>query len=70
MCRSSVINHPTGRHGFEVGDDAGTRLVIDRTVDFVKTASSRGYQAALRNGLDETTSARCSSDHRDNHRER
>jgi hypothetical protein len=53
----SVINHPTGRHGFEVGDDAGTRLIIDRTVDFVKTASSRVYQAALRNGLDETTAA-------------
>lgn len=54
----TLLNHPFGHHAFEiVDDDAGTRAVIDATIDFVKQATSSGYQAALRRGLSEATAA-------------
>jgi dienelactone hydrolase len=54
----SVINNPVGHHAFEMFDDgAVTRDVIDHTLDFVKTATSAGYQASLRRSLPEATAA-------------
>jgi dienelactone hydrolase len=54
----TLLNHPIGHHAFEmVDDDAGTRDVIDRTIDFVKHAMSASYQAALRASIVEATAA-------------
>jgi dienelactone hydrolase len=54
----TVINDPTGHHAFEmIDDDAVTRDVIDRTIDFVKRATAAPYQAALRSGLAEASAA-------------
>ncbi len=54
----TVLNHPTGHHAFEmVDDDEMTRDVIDRTIDFVKRATSRSYQNALRAALPEAAAA-------------
>ncbi len=54
----SVINNPGGHHAFEmIDDDAATRDVIDRTLDFVKRATSVSYQTALRHTLPEATAA-------------
>jgi dienelactone hydrolase len=54
----TVINHPIGHHAFEiVDDDAATRDVIDRTIDFVKRATAAPYQAALRRALPEAAAA-------------
>jgi dienelactone hydrolase len=54
----TLVNHPTGHHGFEVvDDDDGTREMIERTIDFVKRATSASYQAALRLNLAEAAAA-------------
>jgi len=38
----TVINHPTGRHGFEGRtDDATTRRIIDQTIEFIKSVGQR-----------------------------
>lgn len=45
----TVLNHHTGRHGFEMlDDDAATRQVIEQTLAFVKRATEPEYQALLR----------------------
>ncbi len=54
----TLLNYPGGHHGFEIADDTDTtRQVIDQTLDFVKTATSSSYQAALRASLPEATAA-------------
>jgi dienelactone hydrolase len=54
----TLLNHPTGHHGFEiVDDDMATRAVIDTTIEFVHRATSAGYQAALRAGIPEAVAA-------------
>jgi hypothetical protein len=54
----TLLNHPTGHHAFEmIDDDAATRAVIDRTIAFVKHATSASYQSALRAGLPEVIAA-------------
>jgi hypothetical protein len=54
----TLLNHPGGRHAFEIrNDDESTRRIIDDTLAFVKTATSRSYQTALRNALAEATAA-------------
>ena len=54
----TVINNPGGHHAFEmIDDDDATRDVIDRTLAFVKRATSASYQAALRRTLPEATAA-------------
>lgn len=54
----TVVNHSFGYHAFEIAnDDAGTRDLVDQTLDFVKRATSSDYQAALRAGLREATAA-------------
>lgn len=38
----TLINHPTGRHGFEGrSDNAMTRQIIDQTIQFIKYATHR-----------------------------
>ena len=47
-----VLNHPTGRHGFDVEDDDGrSRQVIARTVEFLKTHLSIDVPPDARAGL-------------------
>lgn len=54
----TLLNHHTGYHGFEIfNDDDATRAVIDQTLEFVKVATSRRYQTALRAGLPEAIAA-------------
>jgi dienelactone hydrolase len=54
----TVINNPTGHHAFEmIDDDAVTRDVIERTIDFVKRSTAAPYQTALRNTLPEAAAA-------------
>jgi len=54
----TLLNHPTGHHAFEVfDDDAATREIIDRTLDFVKRATAAPYQAAIRQALPEARAA-------------
>jgi hypothetical protein len=54
----TLLNDPAGAHAFEIfNDDAMTRAVIDQTIDFVKLATSRAYQSALRAGIPEATAA-------------
>jgi dienelactone hydrolase len=54
----TLLNHAGGHHAFEIADDTDTtRQVIDATLDFVKTATSAPYQAALRTSLPEATAA-------------
>ena len=54
----TVLNHPIGHHAFEmIDDDAATRDVIERTIDFVKRSTAAPYQAALRNALPEASAA-------------
>jgi hypothetical protein len=54
----TLLNHHTGYHGFEIfNNDDVTRAVIDQTLDFVKIATSRRYQTALRTGLPEAIAA-------------
>jgi len=54
----TVINDPGGHHAFEmVDDDAATRDVMNRTIDFVKRATSASYQAALHATLVEAAAA-------------
>lgn len=44
----TLLNHPTGYHGFELfNDDDATRVVIDQTLEFVRQATSRSYRMAL-----------------------
>jgi hypothetical protein len=53
-----VINNPGGHHAFEmIDDDEATRDAIERTIDFVKRATSARYQASLRRTLTEATAA-------------
>jgi hypothetical protein len=54
----TLLNYASGYHAFEIrNDDEQTRRVIDQTIDFVKTTTSAGYQAALRRGVLEATAA-------------
>ena len=54
----TVVNNPVGHHAFEIADDGDvTRDVIDQTIDFVKRATSAGYQASLRKSLPEAGAA-------------
>ena len=54
----TVVNNPVGHHAFEMVDDGDvTRDVIDQTIDFVKRATSAGYQASLRKSLPEAAAA-------------
>jgi Tetratricopeptide repeat/Dienelactone hydrolase family len=54
----TLLNHPGGRHAFEIrNDDDATRRIIDDTLAFVKAATSPSYQTALRNALAEATAA-------------
>lgn len=54
----TVLNHPIGHHAFEmIDDDAATRDVIERTIDFVKRATAAPYQAALKRAMPEATAA-------------
>jgi hypothetical protein len=54
----TLLNHPSGHHAFEMVDgDAATRDVIERTLDFVKRATSSAYQSAMRQGLAEAEAA-------------
>jgi dienelactone hydrolase len=54
----TLLNHPTGYHGFEVrNDDDASRDIIERTIDFVKRSTAPGFQAALRGGLLEAKAA-------------
>ena len=47
----TVVNHPSGHHGFETtDDDAITRELIDQTVEFVKRVTAPQYRAALAAG--------------------
>ena len=47
----AVVNHPTGRHGFEGrDDDAVTRDVIDQTLAFFKRTTAADFQAAMKRG--------------------
>lgn len=46
----TLLNHPTGHHGFEGRDDnAVTRQVIQQTLDFVHRATMADFQRTLRN---------------------
>jgi hypothetical protein len=54
----TLLNHAAGHHAFEIfDDDAATREVIERTLDFVKRATSAAYQAAMQRGLAEARAA-------------
>jgi dienelactone hydrolase len=53
----TLLNHPTGHHGFELEANDASRDVIERTLDFVKRATASSYQTALRRGLPEATAA-------------
>jgi hypothetical protein len=54
----TLLNHPSGHHGFEaVDDDDATRYVIDRTLSFVKEATTAAYLASTRRGVTEATAA-------------
>jgi dienelactone hydrolase len=54
----TLLNHPTGHHGFEgIDDGAVTHAVIEQTIAFVKTATSRAYRASLSAGLPEAVAA-------------
>jgi dienelactone hydrolase len=45
----TLVNHPTGHHGFEGRDaNAATRQIIEQTLDFVRRATMPDAQAALR----------------------
>ena len=45
----TLVNHPTGQHAFEGRDDnAVTREVIEQTLAFIKRATMREFQAAIR----------------------
>jgi hypothetical protein len=53
-----VLNNPGGHHAFEIiDDDAATRDVIERTLDFVKRSTAATYQASIRATLAEATAA-------------
>ena len=54
----TLLNHPTGHHGFELfDDDDATRAVIDQTLAFVRQATSRSYRRALAAGRREAGAA-------------
>lgn len=54
----TLLNHPTGYHGFELfNDDDATRDVIEQTIEFVKRTTARSYRTALRGGLAEAEAA-------------
>jgi dienelactone hydrolase len=54
----SLLNYSGGHHGFEMADDNdATRLVIDQTLEFVKSVTAASYQAALRATLAESVAA-------------
>ena len=54
----TLVNHPTGYHGFELfNDDDATRVVIDQTLEFVRQATSRPYRLALAAGGREAAAA-------------
>ena len=45
----TLLNHPTGHHGFEGRDDnAITRDIIEQTLTFIKRATTPQFQAAIR----------------------
>lgn len=54
----TLLNHPTGYHGFELfNDDDATRDVIGQPLAFVRQATAPGYRTALRSGLQEAAAA-------------
>jgi hypothetical protein len=54
----TLLNNAAGHHAFEiVDDDAATRDVIDRTIDWVKRAAAPPYQDAIHHGVPEATIA-------------
>jgi dienelactone hydrolase len=54
----TLLNHPTGHHGFEaLDDDDVTRDVIEQTIAFAHRVTAPSYRAALRAGLREATAA-------------
>ncbi len=54
----TLLNDAAGHHAFEiVDDDAATRDVIERTIDWVKRAAARPYLDAVRHGVPEATIA-------------
>ncbi len=45
----TLVNYPTGHHGFEAVDDNGTtRQIVEQVIEFVKRATTAEYQAVLR----------------------
>jgi len=47
----TLLNHPTGHHGFEGRDDnAATRQTIEQTLEFVRRATMPDFQRAIRTG--------------------
>jgi hypothetical protein len=54
----TLLNHPGGRHAFEIrNDDDATRRIIDETLAWVKAATSSTYQSALRHAMTEAIAA-------------
>jgi dienelactone hydrolase len=54
----SVVNFPGGYHAFETANkDEATRDVLEKTIDFVKRATSPAYREALLLGVAEATAA-------------
>ena len=54
----TLLNNASGYHGFEMfNDDDATRDVMERTLDFVRRATSPSFQTAMRRGLPEATAA-------------
>jgi dienelactone hydrolase len=44
----TLLNHPTGHHGFEGRDDnAVTRDIIEQTLEFIKRATAPDFQGAI-----------------------
>lgn len=46
----TLLNHPTGHHGFEGRDDnTATRQIIEQTLEFVRRATMPDFQRTIRN---------------------
>jgi dienelactone hydrolase len=54
----TLLNHASGYHGFEARNpDAATRRVMEQTIEFVRQATTREFQAAQREGVQQATAA-------------
>lgn len=54
----TLLNHPGGQHAFDVRDnDDASRAMIERVFEFVESAASAPYQAALRAALPQAAAA-------------